>query len=176
MYPFSQNISWSRHIRASMVPPPPLKKQQQPTTKKKILKTKNQQTTIVKKWSLNASFASVLEGEPVPSFFFFLYFGNSLTHPYHRDWYKSTSPYGSGLTCSFWIRDWQCSMYYYGYDLICTPEGNISFFIFIFFFGGGWGAEPPPTGGEPLPKFENHIGPYTHPVDFWLTFGPATES
>ena len=158
------------HQRFYGTPPPPIK--QQRTTKKKILKTKNKQTTIVKKWSLNASFASVLEGEPGPPPLFF-YFGNSLTHPNRRDW--STSPYGSGLTCSFWIRDGQCSMYYYGYDLICTPEG-------ISFFGAG--GLSPHQREESFPNLNQMYPPnsalraptHTHPVDFWLTFGPATES
>ena len=121
----------------------------------------------------------------VGTYYPLFYFGNSLTHHNRRDWF--TSPCGSGLTCSFWICDWQCSMYYYGYmyDLICTPEGNTSFFIFILFSdGGGGGAEPQQTGGEPLPKLKPNVssqfgssGHYTPPpssVEFWLTFGPVT--
>ena len=48
-----------------------MKQQQQRTTKTKTLKTKNKQTT---KWSMNAPFASVLEGDPgtPPPLFFIL--------------------------------------------------------------------------------------------------------
>ena len=143
MYPFSKNISRSLRIRASM--PPPQKKKTQ--------------SAINDIWMHHLHQFS--ERPPL-----FLEIPSRTLTAKIRLPLPSPPAYGSGPTCSFWIRDWQCSVYYYGYGLIYTPEGTI-LLLFFKIVGGGGGASPHQWEERPFP-YPPHSGP--HPYLLWVYF------
>ena len=117
------------------------------------------------KWSQNAPylhpfFEKFLEEVPGPQPSCDRVFPHALTPPHHLDW--STTPSGSVPTCSFWIRHWQCNVYFNAIllkiksislsefnRLYLHPDCTILHHFFKIFSGRP--PEPPPTGGTPLP-------------------------
>ena len=181
------------HVAATsalLCPPPPSSnkvQQQQRTTKKKTLKTKkktnkSKSSKMVSECTICMSFRGRARNPPPPPPYFLFW---KFTHaPEPPRLVCISLPYGSRPICSFWIRDWQCSMYYYGYDSInLHSRGQNFIFNFHFFCRGGGGLSPHQREESPFPNLNPMYPPNsalrvpTPPLNFgWLLDPPLKGS